>query len=198
MVNSKGSAVIERDERSQRALATLGVVPDGRGQGEQALEDASHYATWGSASVTFEVELGLERGVDRFDELAQGLEEWARRPATIVLVGGSDELDAVASQEGLELFGAIPLIREDPLSGAQQRGLGLEEVPRHLALVDLGVGQREGDGQPRRRAHEMEPQSPKEARVTGAVALGGPPGEVTAQRRRSRASALDRRRVHDP
>jgi hypothetical protein len=35
MVDSKGSAVIERDERPQRAMARLRVGPDGRGEGEE-------------------------------------------------------------------------------------------------------------------------------------------------------------------
>src|SRR5271157_6299672 len=145
MVNSKGSAVIERDERPQRSLARVRVVPDSRRQGKESLENAGDDAAWGSAPVAFEVELGLERGFDRLDELAQGFEQWARRPIAIALVGGTDELDAVAGQEGLEFFGAIALVGEDPLPGAQQGGLGLEEVPGHLALVDPRVGQRKGD-----------------------------------------------------
>src|SRR5277367_2266892 len=103
MVNSKGSPVIERDERSQRTLGGLGVVPNGCGQREQALVHAGKDSTWGSAPVTLEVELGLEGGVDRFDQLAQGLEERAGHAASVALVGGSDQRDAVAGQEGLEL-----------------------------------------------------------------------------------------------
>ncbi len=117
MVKSKGSAVVGRSERSERTLSGPGVVPDRCGEGEQELEHTSHHATRGSASMTFEVELGLERGIDRFDELAQGLEEWARHAAFVPLVGGPNELDAVAGQEGLELGGSIPLVGEDPLSG---------------------------------------------------------------------------------
>ena len=63
MVNSKGSPVVERNERSQGALSGLGVVPYRCSQREQPLEDASHHATWGSAPMTLEVELGLEGGV---------------------------------------------------------------------------------------------------------------------------------------
>ena len=73
-----------------------------------------------------------------------------------------------------------------------------EQVPSYLALVVFGVGQGEGDGQAGRRAHEVQAQPPEEARVAGAVAIGGPAGQVAAQGRRARASALDRRRVHDP
>src|SRR5271167_278395 len=131
MVNSKGSAVIERDERPQRTVSGLGVVPYGSGQREQALEHAGKDPTWGSAPVTLEVELGLEGGIDRFDELSQGLEERAGHAASVALVGGADQCDAVLGQEGLELAGAIALVGEDPLAGAQQRGLGLEEKPGH-------------------------------------------------------------------
>jgi hypothetical protein len=63
MVNSKGSPVVERDERSQRTLSGLCVVPDGGGQREQALEHSCKNPTWGSAPVALEVELGLEGGV---------------------------------------------------------------------------------------------------------------------------------------
>src|SRR5271156_2699403 len=140
MTNSKGSAVIEGNERSQRTLGGLFVVPDSSGEREQALEHASEHTTWGSAAVTLQVELGLERGVDRLDELAQGLEERAGRPSAVALVGRAHQLDTALGEEGLELFGPIALIREDALTRTHQFGLGFEEVPGHVAFVDLGVG----------------------------------------------------------
>lgn len=103
-------------------------------------------------------ELGLQGGIDGLDELAQGLEQRAGAAVAFTTVGGADELDAVLVQEMLELFGDVALVGEDPLARAQQNGLGLEEVPGHLALVDLGVGQRKGDRQPSRGAHQMESQ----------------------------------------
>ena len=88
MVKSKGSAVVGRSERSERTLSGPGVVPDRCGEGEQELEHTSHHATRGSASMTFEVELGLERGIDRFDELAQGLRSGlVTRPLSLLWAG---------------------------------------------------------------------------------------------------------------
>ena len=44
-------------------------MPDGGGEGEDALQDASGDPGDGAAAVAFEVELGLEGAVDRFDDL---------------------------------------------------------------------------------------------------------------------------------
>jgi hypothetical protein len=49
-------------------------VPDRGGDGENALPD-SHDDSEGAAAVLFEVELALERVVDRLDDLAQRREE---------------------------------------------------------------------------------------------------------------------------
>ena len=96
------------------------------------------------------------------------------------------------------LAGAVPLVGEDPLASSQQRGLGFEEVPGDLALVDPRVGQGEGDRQPGRCAHEVQAKPPEPARVAGAVAIGGPAGEIRTFDRRTGTTALDGRRVHDP
>jgi hypothetical protein len=55
------------------------VVPDGGGERENALQDPDQDALVAVAAVAFEAELGLEGGVDRFDDLAQGLELGAPR-----------------------------------------------------------------------------------------------------------------------
>jgi hypothetical protein len=44
----------------------------------------------------------------------------------------------------------------------------------------------------------VQAQPPEPARVAGAVAIGSPAGQVTAQSGRPRASAFDRGRVDDP
>jgi hypothetical protein len=56
-------------------LAGVVVVPDRGGQGEDALQDADQDAGGRFAAVAFEVELALIGVEDRFDGLAQGLEE---------------------------------------------------------------------------------------------------------------------------
>jgi len=132
---SKGSAVIERDQGAQRSSTGLRVVPDGGGESEKPLEHPGDHTTSSPAAVAFEVEVDLQSGVDRFDELAKRLEQGARGPAAVVAVRRSHERDAVVSREGLELLGAIALVGEDCLAGAQQFGLGLKEVPCHRATV---------------------------------------------------------------
>ena len=51
------------------------VVPNGGGQGEDALQAAGADAGGFAAAVAFEVELGFECLVDGFDDLAEGFEE---------------------------------------------------------------------------------------------------------------------------
>src|SRR5580704_18885789 len=75
MNDSKGSAVIVGDQRSHDGLARVVVVPDGGGQGEDALQDASDNAERGVPAMAFEVELAFEGVVDRLDDLPQRLEE---------------------------------------------------------------------------------------------------------------------------
>jgi len=50
------------------------VVPDGGGEGEDALPDPGDDACFGASAVLFEVELAFEGVVDRFDDLAQRFE----------------------------------------------------------------------------------------------------------------------------
>ena len=51
------------------------VVPDRRGQGQNALQDAHHDSGGRVPAVAIEVELALEGLIDRFDGLAQRLEQ---------------------------------------------------------------------------------------------------------------------------
>ena len=62
-------------ERSLDGLAGAVVVPDGGGQGKDALQDADQDAGWCPAAVGFEVKLALVAVEDRLDGLAQRLEE---------------------------------------------------------------------------------------------------------------------------
>src|SRR5437667_72786 len=74
MINSKGSVVVG-DERAEAGLVGEVVVPDGGGEGEQALQHAGGHAGVGTSAVLFEVELAFEGVVDRFDQLAQRFEQ---------------------------------------------------------------------------------------------------------------------------
>jgi len=72
-------------------------VPDRCGEREDALQDAGGDAGHGAPTVAFEVELGFEGVVDRFDDLAQRLEEALSRTGFLALAGGAEQLDAAAS-----------------------------------------------------------------------------------------------------
>jgi hypothetical protein len=50
-------------------------VPDHGGQREDPLEDADGHPLAGAPAVAFRVQLAFERLVDRFDDLAQRLEQ---------------------------------------------------------------------------------------------------------------------------
>src|SRR2546430_17212282 len=62
-------------ERALDGLVGSVVMPDGGGQGEDALQDAGNYPGRGAPAVPLKVELALECLVDRLDDLAQRLEQ---------------------------------------------------------------------------------------------------------------------------
>ena len=68
-------------------------MPDGGGESEDALQDASAHARRFSCAVTFEVELGFERLVDRFDDLAERSQESLQRSWLLGLERRSNEGD---------------------------------------------------------------------------------------------------------
>jgi len=123
--------VVVGDERAQRCLSAVAVVPDGRRECEESLQNASGDPTWGSASMAFQIELGLERGVDRFDELTEGFEQRRGLPVALSLHGRTDQSGAVIGQKGLELGRGVALVGEDGLAdtGGEEFGFDLEEVP---------------------------------------------------------------------
>ena len=68
MIDSKGSVIVG-DQGAQGGLACVVVVPDRGGQGKDALQDPNPYPCGGVAPVLLKVQLALEGGVDRLDEL---------------------------------------------------------------------------------------------------------------------------------
>lgn len=67
----------------------------------------------------------------------------------------------------------------DHRSGEEGR-FGGEQVQQGLALVGLGSGQDEDDGQALEGAHQVQPKAPEEAAAAGAVPVLGPSGQVGA------------------
>ena len=190
--------MVVSDEGSQRSHTTVMVVPDSSGEGKESLEHSGDDAARRASTMLFQVELAFQGVVDRFDELAQGLQEPCTRPWWLSGLGRPNQSCVVAGQERLELSRGVALVGQDHLPGTDQPGLDLEEVPRNLAFVHLGVGQSERDGKPSRRARQVEPKAPEVSGVAGAVAVAGEPDQIAPLCCRAGAPALHRRRVDDP
>jgi hypothetical protein len=72
-------------------------MPDRGGQGEDALGDAGADAADGLAPVAFDVELGLEGGVDGLDDLTQRLEELLTRTRQFARAGLAEQVMPASS-----------------------------------------------------------------------------------------------------
>ena len=68
MIYSKGSVVVS-EEWALDGLPRLVVMPDGCGEGEDALQDADQDSCWRPSAAGFEVELAFEGVEDRLDGL---------------------------------------------------------------------------------------------------------------------------------
>ncbi len=150
--------------------------------------------------MSLEVELTLEGLVDRLDDLPQWLEQLRSWPLGLAVAGRPQQPDAQVGQLLLEVAAEVVLVADQCLAlplGGELR-LDGEKVQQRLALVGLGPGQREGDRQALQGADQVQPQSPEVARVTGAVPVLSPSGQVGALDRLAGAAALHRRGVRDP
>jgi hypothetical protein len=148
MINSKGSVVVSQ-EGAPDGLPGLVVVPDGGGQGQDALQDPDGYSAGGVAAVGFEVELAFEGVVDGLDDLAQGLEEAGACSFRLAFAGGPQGRDAGGGDGRLEGGAVVVLVTDQGLAGpgGDQVLAGGEHAGQDLALVGFRAGQREGDGQ---------------------------------------------------
>src|SRR5450755_2328455 len=197
MIDSRGLVVIGQ-ERALDGLAGAVVVPDGCGQGEDALQDADGHALGGMAAVLFQAGLAFEGVVDRLDDLAQWLEEPGACPFRLVLAGGPQELDPGAGHGGLEGGAEVVLVADEGLAGPRggQAGAGGEHAGQDLALAGFRAGQGEGDGQALQGAHQV--QAPEPAGMTGAVPVLRPSGQVRAPGGLPGAAAFDRGGIDHP
>src|SRR4051794_16559422 len=155
-------------------------VPDASGEGEDALADARPDADWDMTAVLFERELALEGVVDQLDPLTDPAE--LAEAGLLVAAVGAHEGGVQVGDGALELLAGEPLVADDDLSAAEQSALAgaLEHCRGHVALGVVRGCQAEADRHPVRRAQQVEPQSPEVARVRGAVAVGGPAGQLGA------------------
>ena len=83
--------VVVGGERAVDRCGGVVVVPDRRGQGQNALQDAHHDSGGRVPAVAFEVELALEGLIDRFDGLAQGLEQVRAGAFVFALAGRAQQ-----------------------------------------------------------------------------------------------------------
>jgi hypothetical protein len=97
------------DQRPGDRGAGLVVVPDRGGHGQDALGDADGDSLEGAAAVGFQVELAFEGVVDRFDELADGLEQRLAVPGGLVLAGGPQQCVPLAARSAWVWRPAKPL-----------------------------------------------------------------------------------------
>jgi|ERR1039458_3224883 hypothetical protein len=95
------------------------VVPDGGGEGEDALQDPDGYSADGVTAVLFQVELAFEGVVDRLDDLAEGLEVPGACPLRLALAGGPQEPDPRVGDGGLKAGTEVVLV---PGSGSGRVG----------------------------------------------------------------------------
>ncbi|GHD07657.1 hypothetical protein GCM10010313_27080 [Streptomyces violarus] len=121
-------------------------------------------------------------------------------PFRLALAGRPKQPDVLAGQLVLEAPAEVVLVADQRLSrpGGGQARFGGEQVQQGLALVGLGPGQGESDGQAPEGAHQVQAQAPEEAAAAGAVPVLGPSGQVGAFHGLEGASALYRRGIHDP
>src|SRR3954468_4798443 len=96
-------SVIVGGEAAGDGGADVVVVPDGCGEGQDALPDADADSLGGMPAVLFEVELALEGVVDRLDHLPEGFEELRSRPVGLALAGRAQQSHPGVGQGRLEL-----------------------------------------------------------------------------------------------
>src|SRR5215212_9573225 len=123
MNDSQGSVVVGQELPFDR-LAGAVVVPDRDSQGQDTLRDADPHSGRGVAAVLLQIELTLERVVDRLDDLAQRLEELAASPGWFALAGRAEQVQPGRGEGGLELTAVVVLVRDQDLPGPVGRGQG--------------------------------------------------------------------------
>src|SRR5512133_2238325 len=154
-------------------------VPDSGGQREHSLCDARADSLRGSSLVALEVELSFEGGVHGLDDLSQWFEELRTWTGLFSFACLAEQVDTGLIESCLEHAAVVGLVGDHDLStGSGQAGSGSQDRFEDLAFVGLSAGQRPPHGQTVQGADQMQPQTPEEPTVRGAVAVLGPSGQV--------------------
>jgi hypothetical protein len=74
------------------------VVPDRRGQREDALQDPDDHPRNGASAISFQVELAFEGLVDHLDGLPQRLEQIRSSPFGFTLAGWPQQVHTLAGE----------------------------------------------------------------------------------------------------
>src|SRR6266540_1280237 len=131
--------------------------------------------------MVLEVELSFEGVEDRFDDLAQRLEEPLPGSWFLALTSRAQQLDAGGVEVGLEGTAEVVLVTDHDLSGwvgdqpvGQCWGVS-EDLGEHLTFVGLRAGQRPAEREAVHGGDQMQSQTPEEPGVRRAVPVLGLP-----------------------
>src|SRR5258706_3609057 len=199
MIDSKGSVVV-CGQGSHDGLAGVPVVPDGGGQGEDALQDSNGDAGDGASAVLFEIELAFEGVVDRFDALSYCPQQARTGACRFGAVGGSHDSATAVVEPGFRIAVSVALVddQDQPIRVVKHVRLQGDQIDEDLTFVSFGVAQSERDGQAGHVGDQGQPQTPEEPGVRGAVAIAGPAGQVGTLNRLAGHAARHRGGVGDP
>jgi hypothetical protein len=115
-------------------------VPDGGGEGEDALQDADGDAVDGAASVPLQIELAFESVVDGLDDLAQWLEVVAAGGFGLAFAGRAEQDEPGPGELVLEVAAVVVIVADDDLPGPQGQVALAEDGQQDLPLVGLRPG----------------------------------------------------------
>src|SRR3954447_23493503 len=116
-----------------------------------------------------------------------------RTAAGFVLAPWSDDRGVALADGGSELAAGVALVAEQRLAAAALAAL--KQHQRDLALVDFGRDELKRARGAIGRKDRVQPETPEETAVAGAVAVVGGVAERRAPDRFAAAGTLDRRAV---
>src|SRR5580698_356896 len=191
MIDSAGlGAVVDECAAGASELVVEG---DRGGEAEEALKDSLSEAGEGAGAVVLEGEGSLAAPEDALYALADRREVWAS--AGLVFAAGSDDRGVHLADTGGELASRVALI-------ADQRDRALpacagEQLKRDVPLITFGGSYRDRSGCPVGRGQQVQPETPEEPAVAGAVAVVSGIAECRALDRLAASGALNRGGVHE-
>jgi hypothetical protein len=127
--------VVVGQERAPDRLAGGVVVPDRRGEREEALGDAGDDACGGAAAAPFQVELAFEGLVHRLDDLVQRPQEPAAGPGLVARAGRADQGDPGICELMLEGAAVVVLVGYQGLAAAPGQAGVAQDGQQDLPLV---------------------------------------------------------------